>query len=429
VPDTDCKRSISPFMSSFHDQIFSEIDAARKLAAEFASRHAPSTARASRLPSSAERQAQEAAAAAEIAALAAEEERLACEAQERAKVRAEEQAKAEKASSRWNALAILKGLAKLRAKERSAAEALIRKAQELRDQRLPDARDHEPDRQEPGPKQPAAPIRGMWSPSLGASQVWYFTSGETRCGPVTFGELRTMAASRVLDPRLDMVWKEGMEGWKQAGLLDGLFERRSVPAEMPETREGKRPWKITALPRDLTAALATKYLRWPGIGRLTLLLGLLLFPLLWSQLLWWSTPLRMATSGSAGPSMLLPLAQLVPVAVILFLVLMRLTNVGMSRWWALMLAIPILNLWVGFRCLVCPAGYAHHRKLDRAGRAIALAVVLAVPTVCYITLKHPGLLSPEHLQTSLHRLIERAGKMIPPWEMGSAHVLMKQQGL
>lgn len=407
-------------MSSFHDQIFSEIDAARKLASDFANRHGRTPDRAPRVPCGADRLAQEEAAAAEIAALAAEEERLASQARERAEHRAKERAEEmsnteearavnpapESAGSHWNAIAILNALAKLRAKERSAAEELIRKAHEVHGE--------EPDELERDPEPPASPMRGMWSPSLGASQIWYFTSVGTRCGPVTFKELRTMAASRVLDPRHDMVWKEGLEEWKQAGLLDGLFERRTVPAETSDTRGGKRPRKFAALPSDLTAALASKHMCWPGVGRLTLWLGLLLFPVLWSQFLWWSRPSLAATFGSELMFKLLPFANLVPVAVLTHLVLMRLVNVGMSRWWALVLAIPVLNLWVGFRCLVCPSGFAYHRKLDRPGMAIALAVLVIAPAALWFKMKHPGWLSPTQLQTATHRLIEGAGRMISP---------------
>ena len=366
---------------------------------------------------------------AEIAALAAEEERLASQARERAqhreKARAEENARAEAAlkadqvpqpsESRWNAMAILKGLAKLRAGERSAAEELIRKAHEVRDEHAPESNDSQPDTRELAPEPHASPLRGMWSPSLGATQVWYFTSAGTRCGPVTFEELRTMAAARVLDPRLDMVWKEGMDGWKQAGLLDGLFERRAVPAGATETRRLKRPGRVlTALPKDLTAALANKHVCWPGVGRLPLWLGLLLFPLLWDRLLWWSTPTLSATFGGVLTSMLLPLASIVPFAVLIYLVLMRLVNLGMSRWWALVLAIPVLNLWVGFRCLVCPSGFAHHRKLDRSGWFIAVAVLVAVPAVWYVHLKYPGWLSPAQLQTALFQAIAKVVEMIAP---------------
>jgi len=415
-------------MSSFHDQIFSEIDAARKLAAGFASRHGRSAPTPSHVPSAADRVAQEEAAAAEIAALAAEEERLANQARERAehraKARAEETAKGvevlevmpeiEQSESRWNAVAILEALAKLRAKERLAAEELIRQAHEVRDDESAGATDHPPVGQEPVAETPADPVRGTWTPSLGANQIWYFTSGGTRCGPVTFAELRTMAASRVLDPRLDMVWKEGLEAWKPAGLLDGLFERRSAPAEAPESRGGQKSRLITALPTDLTAALATKHLSWPGIGRLPLWLGLLVFPLVWSHLLGWGTPTLNATFGSELIFKMLPFSSIVPIGVLIYLVMSRLVNLGMSRGWAVVLAIPVLNLWVAFRCLVCPSGYAHHRKLDRSGKVIALAAMAAVPAGGYVYLKHPGWFSPAQVQPAVHRLIERAGKTVSP---------------
>lgn len=407
-------------MSSFHDQIFSEIDAARKLAAEFANRHGRKLDGLPQAPNMADRAAQEEAAAAEISALAAEEARLASQARERAehraRARAEEKAKAEEvkevisspepAVSGWNAKAILNGLAKLRVKERSAAEDLIRKAHEVHEEGPP-PQTAEPKR---GVELPAVPVRGMWSPSLGTAQVWYFTSGGTRCGPVTFAELRTMAASRVLDPRLDMVWKEGLQGWKQAGQLDGLYERRSAPAETKELRGLQKLRKVAALPVDLTAALASKQMHWPGVRRRQLWLGLLIFPLLWSQVVWWSRPILIGIFGNTWMPKLLPFAGIVPVAVVIYLVLMRLVNLGMSRWWALVLAVPVVNLWVAFRCLACPSGYAHHRKMDRSGIVIALAVVVMTPAAWFISSKHPGLLSPANLQAALHRVIAEKGK-------------------
>lgn len=433
-------------MSSFHDQVFSEIESARKLAAEFANRHGRDLGQSKSRVKLADRHVQEEAAAAEIAALAAEEERLVLEARERAerraKARAEENARAVVASqprpapapdravvaastppplpakSRWNAQAILNGLAKLRAKERFAAEELIRKARAICEKTpaattVADQADGDDEKDPATP--PATPVRGMWVPSHGSKQIWYFTSGGTRCGPVTFAELRTMAASRVLDPRQDSVWKNGMEDWKQAGLLDGLFERRSVLADVPEPRMEKVPKKVAALPTQLNAALASKHMSWPGTGRLSLWLGLLLLPVIWGELLDWSGPTLVATFGIRLVELALPWLSALPYLVLILLILTRLVNLGMSRWWSLGLAVPIVNLWIAFRCLFCPAGHAYHRKLDRAGLVALIATLVIVPTALWINLHDPGLISPGGIVGEIRSWITAAGKWAGVW--------------
>jgi GYF domain 2 len=401
-------------MGSFHDQLFSEIEAARKLAAEFANRHGRSKQLPAAAPSPEEKLAREKAAAAEIASLALEEERLASQARERAKARAEKKALGEDIptpevpDAGWSAKAILSGLAKLRAKERSAAEAMIRQARDVSDAEAA----VEPDLSKHGQEMAAPPVRAMWSSSHGADQVWYFTSGGTRCGPVTFGELRAMAASKVLDHRHDLVWKEGMDEWKQAGLLDGLYERRAIPSAAPDgfvRRVGKT---IAALPKDLTAALASKQMHWPGVGRTVLWLGLLLVPLLWSQILGWIEPILLARAGASFTAKALHFQFLVPAGIIAYLVLMRLVNVGMSRNWAWFLLVPGLNLWVSYRCLACPPGYAHHRKLDRTGVAAAIALMLAIPALWYLKLEHADTFSPGRIHTELHRWVAKTGRLI-----------------
>ncbi len=426
-------------MNFFHNQVLSEIESARKLAAEFASRHGRMPARLAQGPGAADRQAQKEAAAAEIAALAAEEERLTHEARERAEQRAQARVKEnvlsgeirdatatltpetappsapELAPSRWNAMAILKGLAKLRVKEQSAAEELIRKALAIRNDSTPTATVSARNADEPGPDLPTTPIRGMWMPAMGADQRWFFTSEGTRCGPVTFADLRTMAASRVLDPRRDLVWKNGMEDWKQAGLLDGLFERCSVPAEPTDRRRVRPAMPVAALPTQLNAALASKHMFWPGTGRLGLWLGLLLFPVLWSGILRWCGPILVSQFGNTLVDKVIPWLALLPVPVLVFLVLTRLVNLGMSRWWALGLGVPIINLWLAFRCLCCSPGHAHHRKLDRTGLVIALATLVAVPTAGWLYIYHPGLLSPSKILDNVSGWIAGIGRLTGRW--------------
>lgn len=54
----------------------------------------------------------------------------------------------------------------------------------------------------------------------------------------------------------------------------------------------------------------------------------------------------------------------------------RLKNVGSSPWLCLLLCVPIANLLVGIRCLVCQEGYGDTKKLDTAGGVLASGVVV-----------------------------------------------------
>ena len=49
----------------------------------------------------------------------------------------------------------------------------------------------------------------------------------------------------------------------------------------------------------------------------------------------------------------------------------RFRNLGMSGWWVLGLFVPLLNLWLTYRCLACPAGYAGVKRLDGIGKVLA----------------------------------------------------------
>jgi hypothetical protein len=62
----------------------------------------------------------------------------------------------------------------------------------------------------------------------------------------------------------------------------------------------------------------------------------------------------------------------------LWLISRRLLQVGYSPWFAFLVILPGANLWIGFLCLIAPAGYAQHRRLDRAGRIVAGLCLLGV---------------------------------------------------
>jgi hypothetical protein len=381
-------------MSAFHDEVFSEINSARKLVAEF-----------KRRPYGNSDEAQ--------AARFADDEDVKVEDGEKPMAIGKEVPTAnpddaKQPDERLEAEEILRELAEARARERAIAEESLRKASG----RQEGAAGADPEQRETAP---ADPVRYFWFPGIGDSHVWYFTAGRERCGPVSFKDLRTMAASGVLDPRRDMVWKKGMPEWKQAGLLDGLFERNLIKEEVvaapPPRTAPVKPLRSSSLLEKLTS----KKLHWPGMGRRFLVPGILLFPLLWNQLLIFANPFLGAWLGAQMTSVIHPSLAIVPPVVLAFMILNRLDNVGMNRWWSLAIMIPLLNLWVAFLCLFCPAGYAYHRKMDRAGLIMIAVLALVLPFTWQNLGKHPVASYGAYLQTGIRAVVKRAEKEVLPY--------------
>jgi uncharacterized membrane protein YhaH (DUF805 family) len=63
------------------------------------------------------------------------------------------------------------------------------------------------------------------------------------------------------------------------------------------------------------------------------------------------------------------------VGLTIFITVQRLKNMGYSGWWSVLIFVPLANLLVGLRCLICPAGYADTGRLDRAGKILTWIVV------------------------------------------------------
>lgn len=65
------------------------------------------------------------------------------------------------------------------------------------------------------------------------------------------------------------------------------------------------------------------------------------------------------------------------IGVVLLLGWLRLTNIGATNpAWCIGLLVPMLNVVIGIRCLVCPEGYDDHRELDPPGKLV-LGLTLA----------------------------------------------------
>ena len=120
---------------------------------------------------------------------------------------------------------------------------------------------------------------------------------------------------------------------------------------------------------------------WPGARRRAYLTASLLLPLLANAALIYGPALLVSLPDPALLNKITLGATAALCLIGLYYGLQRLANLGMSRWWYLGHFVPILNLWVGYRCFACPAGYAYHKKLDGAGIALAICYWLLLALV------------------------------------------------
>jgi hypothetical protein len=160
------------------------------------------------------------------------------------------------------------------------------------------------------------------------------------------------------------------------------------------------------------AEAMAKVTDWPGARRRSLIFMTFLFPMVWGALFGFSRAFLEAQLGPVIMNYIAMGAAFVPLIVAVHFGLMRLLNLGMSRWWFLGHFVPLLNLWIGYRCFACPAGYAYHKKLDGVGVALAiiywltllLGVAGAVFSVMYAAVAMP------ELQEMFEKALQMAGE-------------------
>jgi GYF domain 2 len=204
-------------------------------------------------------------------------------------------------------------------------------------------------------------------------EIWFYSRDGEKHGPVSFTSLQAKAKDASLNPRLDMVWTKGMDEWKLAGDIEGLFKRRQIlePPEIPTPGAAAGPYQPPQ--EEPVAGQPGTEGTWPGARRRSYLFMTIIFPVLFSEGFSYGPPFL---APHLSPEMINYVTigcMFVPAILALCFSLMRLVNLGMSRWWFLGNFVPFLNLWIGYRCFACPAGYAYHKKLDGAG--IFLAIV------------------------------------------------------
>lgn len=199
---------------------------------------------------------------------------------------------------------------------------------------------------------------------------WFYTREGEKCGPVSFADLRIKAAEAGLNPRLDLAWTKGMAEWKPAGEIHGLFERSAVPAPQEAPPPVATPYQPPQA--EPVAAATGAEGTWPGASRRSYLTAIIILPILVNVVAAWSTAMFKEQFGGQIVGVITMVAAVLPLLFGIYYGIQRFPNLGMSRWWFLGNFVPFLNIWLGYRCFACPAGYAWHKKLDGAGIFLAI---------------------------------------------------------
>lgn len=259
-----------------------------------------------------------------------------------------------------------------------------------------------------------------------SQDAWFFAQAGTKGGPIGFSELQCMAREGKLHPRQDLVWAKGMDRWQPAGEIQGLFERAPQVAGSESSVEKKAtsassanvtaspyvsPQKVGSYGQTGTAVAM------PGARRRSYLFFLIVFPVLWAALVAGGSTFVNQKVEQELMALIASGLLVLPVFVTLVISVMRLINLGMSGWWFLGNLVPFLNLWVGYRCFACPAGYANHKKMDGVGIFLAilywlmiLAGVVAFAAIVAVILGELG--SPE-LREQIVDAIKEKIQMLP----------------
>lgn len=250
-------------------------------------------------------------------------------------------------------------------------------------------------------------------------EIWFYSRDGEKRGPVSFTSLQAKAKEASLNPRLDLVWCKGMDEWKLAGEIEGLFKRHQA-AEPPEVPTPTLSVAADPYRPPQGESVAEQMLQqgdWPGARRRSYLIGTLIFPMIWGFGIAASAGFLATQFGPEIMTFAMPGLSLVPLLVIIVISLKRLVNLGMSRWWFLGNIVPILNLWIGYRCFACPAGYAFHKKLDGAGIFLAilywLFLLLVVAAIVGIIAALSGSLGSPEMQQQIREALRTAGAPKP----------------
>lgn len=203
------------------------------------------------------------------------------------------------------------------------------------------------------------------------SKDWYLIHEGDRSGPYSIDDLKAKVELHEIHPRLDKAWKDGMENWIPAGEVDGLFKKNTEAEAAEKNTSAINEFEELDF-EDSEEQRRHNLGSWPGISRSGFIFFCYIFPIIWIVgLLFASKYLAtLVETDLLKPIILILLILPFPLAIVA--TLKRFQNLGMSRVWFLGLLVPLLNIWLGYRLLACPAGYVEHKKLGTLGWVLAI---------------------------------------------------------
>ncbi|MGJ8677344.1 MAG: GYF domain-containing protein [Akkermansiaceae bacterium] len=235
---------------------------------------------------------------------------------------------------------------------------------------------------------------------MSKNEEWFYTGrAGNQEGPVSKKEIQKLISKEAI-PLSAMVWKQGMENWEPITQIEELKTSKastSPPAlsnfsEKKEETKSSEPNPYEA-PSVINHMQDHEVVSMGGIGRLNYFLtsiGIIVALLIAIALL---VPLL----KSVAPEILIiggVIGYILLIFVYFRLAGARLKNTGMSGWFALMLMIPLVNIYFSWRCIAAPEAYSLTKKLDTAGIIItSLYVLLFIASIGLniLTVMNPSL--------------------------------------
>ncbi|MEO1856381.1 MAG: DUF4339 domain-containing protein [Rubritalea sp.] len=254
--------------------------------------------------------------------------------------------------------------------------------------------------------------------------VWFYTQHGERKGPVTVDVLRGAIEHMKIDREKDLIWGPGLSDWvtmdnvpELQGMAAGSPLIIASPEAIPPVAEASKtppaapangigstskpvsvpapsnPYESSASIDDdnaLADAMAARResVESTGIGRLAYFLWSLMFNVVGIGVIFnlaGKYKSLVDETGVADSGLVIGVFVTFLVIGILSLLvsLSRLKNLSMSRWNFLWSFVPFANIWLGFRLIACPPGYALHKKLDTPGK-VMLALFIAYMVLCAV---------------------------------------------